>query len=187
MAASPTAASGDTEQTAQPMIVLGRIAGAYGVQGWVRLHPFGDDPLSWRSMPQWWLSADDGAEAQHWQAFTLRNCRTHGKSVVAALEEVGDRDAAEALAGFYVGAPRAALPKPAENEYYWADLIGLEVRNTADEALGTVSGLISTGAHDVLQLRDEAGEERLIPFVAAYVLDVDEAAKLIRVDWNRDW
>lgn len=169
------------------MIVLGRISGAFGVQGWIKLHAFGDDPLSWRSMPTWWLSADDGAPASQWQAFALRACRAHGKGIVAALDEVGDRDAAQALAGHYVGAPRAALPKPAENEYYWADLIGLEVRNARDEALGTVSGLISTGAHDVLQLRDESGEERLIPFVAAYVLDVDQAARLIRVDWNRDW
>lgn len=169
------------------MIVLGRISGAFGVQGWIKLHAFGDDPLSWRSMPTWWLSADDAAPASQWQAFTLRACRAHGKGIVAALDGVGDRDAAEALAGRYVGAPRAALPKPAENEYYWADLIGLEVRNIRDEALGTVSGLISTGAHDVLQLRDESGEERLIPFVAAYVLDVDEAARLIRVDWDRDW
>lgn len=169
------------------MIVLGRIAGAFGVQGWIKLQPFGDDPLSWRSMPQWWLSADDGADAPDWKPHALRACRSHGKGLVAALEGIADRDAAEALHGFYVGAPRAALPQTAADEYYWADLIGLAVENTSGEAFGTVSGLISTGAHDVLQVHDEAGEERLIPFVAAYVLEVDAAKGRIRVDWEKDW
>lgn len=169
------------------MIILGRIAGAFGVQGWLKLHPFGDDPLSWRSMPQWWISAEDGAEAQEWKPLGLRACRAHGKGLVAALEGIDDRDAAEALNGFYVGAPRTALPQTAADEYYWADLVGLVVDNTSGEALGTVTGLISTGAHDVLQVRDEAGEERLIPFVAAYVLDVDVAAGRIQVDWGKDW
>jgi 16S rRNA processing protein RimM len=79
---------------------------------------------------------------------------------------------------------------PAEGEYYWGDLVGLAVENEAGEALGAVAGLISTGAHDVLQVRDGEGEEaaeRLIPFVAAYVLDVDLATRRIRVAWQKDW
>ena len=79
---------------------------------------------------------------------------------------------------------------PAEGEYYWGDLVGLDVVNEADEALGTVSGLLSTGAHDVLQVQSGEGKgavERLIPFVAAYVLDVDLAARRIRVSWQKDW
>ena len=82
------------------------------------------------------------------------------------------------------------MPKPAEGEYYWGDLVGLAVENEAGEALGTVKGLVSTGAHDVLQLQEGEGEgsvERLIPFVAAYVLDVDLAARRIRVSWEKDW
>ena len=97
-----------------------------------------------------------------------------------------DRTAAEAVDGFYVAVPREALPKPDKDEYYWADLIGLEVWNTQDVRLGTVSGLLSTGAHDVLQVQD--GEvERLIPFVASYVTDVDVAVRRIRVEWEADW
>ena len=70
------------------------------------------------------------------------------------------------------------------------DLVGLAVENEAGEAMGTVAGLISTGAHDVLQVREGEGEEgveRLIPFVAAYVLDVDLATRRIRVAWQKDW
>lgn len=168
------------------MIVLGRIVAPFGVQGWVKIQPFGDDPQAWRKMPHWWLSADDKAAPQAWRQVALNACRVHGKSLVAALQDVSDRDAANALSGHYLAAPRAALPPPAEDEFYWADLIGLAVENTAGTALGTVSGLLATGAHDVLQVRD--GEtERLIPFVAAYVLEVDSAAGCIRVDWEADW
>ena len=172
------------------MIVLGRIVAPFGVQGWIKIHPFGDDPASWRKMSHWWLCSDDDAPDAEWKQYTLTACRPHGKGLVAALAEVADRGAAEAVDGFYIGAPREALPKPAEGEYYWGDLVGLAVENEAGEALGAVAGLISTGAHDVLQVREGEGEEaveRLIPFVAAYVLDVDLATRCIRVAWQKDW
>ena len=172
------------------MIVLGRIVAPFGIQGWVKIHPFGDDPVSWRKLPHWWLSRDDIAPDAQWKQYTLTACRPHGKGLVAALAEVPDRNAAEAIDGFFIAAPREVLPEPAENEYYWGDLVGLAVINEADEALGTVSSLLSTGAHDVLQVQDGEGKgavERLIPFVAAYVLDVDLAARRIRVSWQKDW
>ena len=172
------------------MIVLGRIVAPFGIQGWVKIHPFGDDSASWRKLPHWWLSRDDNAPDAQWKQYTLTACRPHGKGLVAALAEVPDRNAAEAIDGFFIAAPREALPQPAENEYYWGDLVGLAVINEADEALGTVSSLLSTGAHDVLQVQDGEGKgavERLIPFVAAYVLDVDLAARRIRVSWQKDW
>ena len=172
------------------MIVLGRIVAPFGIQGGVKIHPFGDDPVSWRKLPHWWLSRDDNAPDAQWKQYTLTACRPHGKGLVAALAEVPDRNAAEAIDGFFIAAPREALPQPAENEYYWGDLVGLAVINEADEALGTVRSLLSTGAHDVLQVQDGEGKgavERLIPFVAAYVLDVDLAARRIRVSWQKDW
>lgn len=168
------------------MIVLGRIHEAYGIQGWVRVQAFGDDPLSWRTMPQWWLSRDPDAAGEAWRPVGLRACRAQGKGIVAAFDTIEDRNGAEAIAGLYIGAPREALPAPGKDEFYWGDLVGMAVENTAGVALGIVEGLVSTGAHDVLQLR--SGElERLIPFVAAYVLDVDLEGKRIRVDWEADW
>ncbi|GHT81842.1 ribosome maturation factor RimM [Betaproteobacteria bacterium] len=168
------------------MIVLGRIAAPFGVKGWVKIQPFGDDPLAWGEMPQWWLSPTDDAPAPLWVAHTLRDCQEHGKGLVASLDGVADRSAAEKLQGWFIAAPRESLPQPASNEYYWGDLIGLAVENEAGEALGLISGLISTGAHDVLQVRS-GDNERLIPFVGAYVIDVDLAARRVRVAWQRDW
>lgn len=168
------------------MIVLGRVVAPFGVQGWVKIHPFGDDPLAWRRMGQWWLSDRDDADQGEWQAYRLKGCRVHGKGLVAAFEGVADRTAAEQLGGKYIGAPREALPETGEDEYYWIDLVGLTVANRAGERLGTVESLLETGAHDVLRVTD-GDNERLIPFVAAYVLAVDVAGGTITVDWEADW
>jgi len=168
------------------MIVLGRIVAPFGVKGWVKIHPFGDDPLSWAEMPQWWIADDADAPDAAWQPVKLAGFREHGAGLIAAFEGCADRTGAEALQGRYIAAPREAMPKPDKDEYYWGDLVGLTVTNQSGEPLGTVEALMSTGAHDVLQVRD-GDDERLIPFVAAYVLDVDLASRTIRVDWQKDW
>jgi 16S rRNA processing protein RimM len=168
------------------MIVLGRIVAPFGVQGWLRVHPFGDDPEAWRKMPQWWLSADAEAPAERWKPHDLEAVKLHGDGVVAKLSGIDDRDASEALGSCYFGAPREALPEPSQDEYYWADLVGLDVVNMQDQPLGRVKSLIETGANEVLVVAD--GErERLLPFVEQVVKKVDVVAKLVRVDWDSDW
>lgn len=168
------------------MLILGRVVAPFGVDGWLRIHPFGDDPLSWRKISNWWLAASENAGEDAWQPFKLKACRMHGKSLIAALEGIGDRSAAEKLGGMFVGAQREAMPEPAAGEYYWGDLVGLRVSNAAGEDLGTVSGLMETGVHHVLQVR-QGDTERLIPFVAAYVGEIDVAGGSIKVDWGADW
>ncbi|NJD34039.1 MAG: ribosome maturation factor RimM [Betaproteobacteria bacterium] len=168
------------------MIVLGRIVAPFGVHGWLRVHPFGDDPEAWRKMPQWWLSADADAPAASWKAYGLEAVRLHGDGIVAKLAGIDDRDASETLGSCYFGAPREALPPPAQDEYYWADLIGLAVVNMQDQPLGRVKSLIETGANQVLVVAD--GErERLLPFVEHVVRKVDVPGGIIRVDWGCDW
>ena len=169
------------------MVVLGRIVAPYGLHGGLKIQPFGDDPLAWRKMPQWWLGKNpDSQKPDDWQAFSLRSLREQGKGLVAAFDEVADRNAAEALDGWYVAAPREALPVPAKDEYYWTDLIGLAVVGNAGIALGKVRNLLETGVHDVLEVVD-GDTERLIPFVGAYIKEVDLAAGEIQVDWEADW
>lgn len=169
------------------MIVLGRISAPFGVRGWVKIQVFGDDPQAWAKMPSWWLSHNETAEDAAWQARELAECKPHGKSLIARFEGIEDRNAAEQLSRLYVGAPRAALPKTTGNEYYWADLIGLEVVNQAGEKLGRIAELLRSGAHEVLDVRDEDGSRRLLPFVAQVIKNVDLAGRRIRVDWERDW
>ncbi|MDP2133225.1 MAG: ribosome maturation factor RimM [Sulfuritalea sp.] len=168
------------------MIVLGRIVAPFGVQGWLRVHPFGDDPEAWQKMPQWWLSADVDAPAENWQVRRLEAIKRHGDGIVAKLAGIDDRDASEALGSCYFGAPRDALPAPAQDEYYWADLIGLTVVNVQGQVLGRVKSLIETGANQVLVVA-EGEQERLLPFVAHVVRAVDVAGGLIHVDWDCGW
>ncbi len=172
------------------MIVLGRIIAPFGVQGWMKIKPFGDEPETWRKMPTWWLAENADAPDHCWQLRTLTGFRIRDKEIAVSFSDVTDRTAAENLRGFYVAAPREALPPTGADEYYWADLIGLQVHDKEGQSLGTVTDLISTGVHDVLKVRSAAGEsaeERLIPFVAAYITAVDLVGKIIKTDWDRDW
>ena len=110
--------------------------------------------------------------------------------MVASAHELPDRNAAEALKGARIFIARSSFPTPAEGEYYWVDLIGLVVVNREGIELGRVSELMSTGPQQVLVLGyEEDGKllERLIPFVGAYVDDVDLVAKRITVDWQADY
>lgn len=172
------------------MIVLGRLVAPYGVRGWFKLHPFADDPDVWCSLPQWWVATDADAAEPQWRMFELEEVRVHGKGLIAKLADVNDRTAAEALQGSYVAAPREAMPEPEDDEFYWADLVGLEVINQHGVALGRVSELLAAAANDVLVVQQETPEglqERLLPFVDAVVENVDTEAGRIQVNWEADW
>lgn len=177
------------------MIVLARITGAFGLQGCLHVRPLGDDPMSWRAMSAWWLSASADAEESAWRPVKILDCRERGQELLVAIEGVGDRTAAEALRGWWIGAPRSALPATHEDEYYWSDLVGMEVVNCQGVVLGRIEDLISTGAHEVLCVRAESesgqggssGRERLLPFIASVVKTVDMQARSVCVDWQADW
>ncbi len=168
------------------MVVLGRIVDAYGLRGWLRIHPFGDDPESWGSMESWYLNRDSDAE-EGWKSYPLLELKAHGDGYVARLGGVDDRTAAEALRGIYFGAPRESLPQGEEDEYYWDDLVGLEVQNGEGVSLGRVEELMQGVANDILRVKDGAGIERLLPFVDAVVKEVDVAAGRMLVEWGADW
>lgn len=162
------------------MIVMGHVRAPYGVRGWVHVAVYTEFIDSLLDYPAWWLNCGGG-----WQEFQVLDAHVQGKGLVAHLQAVGDRDAAQALRGCEVGVPREQLPAPDADEYYWQDLIGLKVINLQDEVLGRVADLMETGANDVLVVRN--GTERLIPFVDAVVRSVDLEAGLVRVDWGLDY
>lgn len=134
-------------------------------------------------MPVWWICR----EGEPWRECGLKGLKVHGHGLVVLLDGVNDRTAAESMKGVLVGAPKDALPVPEEGEYYWDDLIGLEVVNSAGETLGKVAGLIETGANDVLRVVGDDEVERLLPFVSAVVLAVEKEAGIVRVEWGIDW
>jgi 16S rRNA processing protein RimM len=178
--------------TQQCCVVLGRIGAAYGIKGWFHLHPFADDPESWLEVPTWWVSVKepDVQGLAFWHAVSPESMRVHGDGLVVKLQGVSDRNASEALRGFWIGAPLDMLPRLDVNEFYWADLIGLRVVNGQGECLGHVDRLIETGANAVLIVKDatvDKPRERLIPFVDDIVRQVDKAAGQMTVHWAADW
>lgn len=168
------------------IIVLGKISGPYGVHGAVRVFPFADDPAGWSRLPCWWLGRD-GDAPELWRQTRLIKCDVRNDRMVAQLECVADRTAAETMGGVLVGVPQTDLPPTATDEYYWADLVGLDVINTRDQSLGRVVGLMDTPANAVLRVGDGDSSERLLPFVAAVVLEVDLPRQRISVEWELDW
>ncbi len=170
-------------------IEVGRIGGAWGVKGELRVLPYAAEPQALLRARQWFVRPPDAAaHAPQARLLTILRARSHGDGVVAQAREISDRDAAQALQGCSIHLPRAAFPKTAKDEWYWVDLIGLAVINRDGAELGQVVGLLDTGAHSVLRVQPlPDGAERLIPFVDAYVDAVDLAARSITVDWGLDY
>ena len=164
------------------MIVMGRVVAAQGLQGWVKVQTFTEYLDSLLDYDTWYL----GRDRQPWREFKVQECNVHAKVLVAKLEGISDRNAAEKCKGLLVAVPRSSLPQQAEDEYYWSDLIGMNVINLEGETLGMVESLIETGANDVLCVRNEQGEI-LIPFLARVVQQVSLEEKTIRVDWQADY
>jgi len=173
-------------------VEVARIGEAWGVKGWIKLLPFSADPQALFSSKRWYVQPSDrGPRAFDGTALLrVREAREHSGAVVAQVDGVDDRDAAQALRGARIFVQRSSFPSTSEDEYYWVDLIGLEVVNRQGESLGQVKELLQTAAQVVLVLRYGFGDawlERMIPFVAAHVDAVDLDAKRITVDWQADY
>ncbi|HEY0293731.1 MAG TPA: ribosome maturation factor RimM [Bordetella sp.] len=197
------------------LIELGRILGAYGIKGWVKVQPHSAQAEVLRSVKQWWLvrpapQLQGGGQtaAQQPIAYPVVQARPQGATVVAQLQGIADRDQAEAARGCVIMASRSAFPAPAEGEYYWIDLIGCAFYTTATDApdaqlLGQVVEVLDNGAHAILRVqRQQAGPggelqpmldakerplELLVPFVAAHIQAVDLAGRRIDSDWPADY
>jgi 16S rRNA processing protein RimM len=197
------AASSDELPWPDDAVEVGRIVGAWGLKGWVKVQPFASDPQALFSSRRWFIKPPEEGAVKRPAAtpfaaaaalptfLKITEAKDHGDVVVALAQDVADRDHAEALRGARVFVARSSFPTPDADEFYWIDLIGLDVVNREGERLGSVAGLIDTGPHSVLRVAPTPGaaetEERLIPFVGAYVDDVSLADRRIRVDWGLDF
>lgn len=174
-------------------VEVGRIADAWGVKGWFKVISHSASPEALFSSKRWFLlPAEKGAKTFSGTVLLrVREAKEHSDTVVASAQEVDGRDAAEALKGARIFVPRSSFPTAAKDEYYWVDLIGLDVVNREGVALGRVADLMATGPETVLVLEYEAQEgrkaERMIPFVNAYVDEVKLEDKRIIVDWQADY
>jgi len=161
-------------------VLLGRVSGLFGVQGWVKVFSFTRPREAILDYDRWFLSQDG-----EWQPAKVAEGKQHSKTVIVRLDGIHDRDQAAALIGKDIAISRDDLPKTGVGSYYWADLEGMQVLHRDGTELGEVAYLMETGANDVLVTKGE--RERLIPFIADQViLDVDFAKGIITVDWEWD-
>jgi 16S rRNA processing protein RimM len=163
------------------LVTLGRICGAYGTKGWVKVRPYTERPDN-AARFETWILEKGGVERR----VALESCKLQGKGLVAKLGGIDDRDAARELVGAAVKVERTALPACAPGEYYWTDLEGLSVRTVAGEELGTIDHLLAMPAHDMLVLA--GAKRRLIPFVVGRIVRrVDLDAGVVVVEWDRSY
>jgi 16S rRNA processing protein RimM len=192
--------SSEPDTTLPPdAIEVARILGPWGIKGWVRIQSYAADAQAVFSSKRWFLQP---AEGQHGPAaaaipplLQVTLVKEHGDGIIATAVEIPDRDTAERLKGARIFVSRASFPSAGVGEYYWVDLMGLDVVNRDGAVLGVVADLLDTGAHSVLRVtyptQDAKGQpqqgERLIPFVAAYIDDVSLEQRRIVADWGLDY
>jgi 16S rRNA processing protein RimM len=165
----------------RPPIVIGTVLGPYGVKGWIKVRSHTEPPENiLRYSP--WLISEEGCVCER----KVLDGRRHGNVVVARVEGIADRDGAALLQRAEIAVPRGRFPELKRGQYYWADLVGLEVVSTEGFAFGKVAGLMATGANDVMEVHGD--RERLIPFVLGqFVKEVRLDDGLIVVDWDPDF
>jgi 16S rRNA processing protein RimM len=152
---------------------MGRVAGSYGVRGWIRVEAPQDGLPGSRI---WWIGGTE---------YPVKQTKAHSGTLLAKLAGVETPEAARKLKGSKVLVPREALPEAEAGHYYLADLVGLEVVNEQGAVLGVVKQWMFNGAQDVMEV---AGDRvRLIPWIASVVRDVDLAKKRIHIEWGADW
>jgi 16S rRNA processing protein RimM len=162
-------------------VVVGKVTALFGVKGWVKLLSWTDPREDIVNYPSWQLKLDG-----EWRDWEVAEGRPQGKTIIARLKDITDRDQAVMLVGAEIAVRRDQLPPVKPGEYYWDDLIGMEVQLIDGRSLGEVEGMMETGANDVLVVKGE--RQRLIPFIRDQVVrDVDMDAGLIQVDWDADF
>lgn len=185
--------AGEMPPFPEDAVEVGRIMGAWGIKGGIKVKPFAADPQALFSSKRWFLKPPDiGGPLRPAPVIPLLrviSAKEHGDGVVATAQELEDRTAAEALQGARIFIARSSFPTPDDGEFYWIDLIGLDVVNRTGMALGRVVGLVETGPHCVLRVQpaDDKAAEVLLPFVDAYVDRVDMTGRRIDVDWEADY
>jgi 16S rRNA processing protein RimM len=162
---------------------MGRIVGPFGVQGWIKVKPFTEEPGGLAAFSRWLVGAPEG-----WCEMAVEDFEVHSKGPVAKLAGCDDREAAERLRNRDVAVRRAELGDAREGSLYWVDLVGLEVVDESGKSLGKVDGLFETGETSVMVVRGSPqARERMIPFIPVYVKSVDRESGRITVDWKADY
>ena len=160
--------------------MVGKINGLFGVQGWVKIFSHTKPRKNILNYQPWLVNING-----QWQPLKVLNGREQGKTLVAQIDNIKDREQARALIGLDLYINPSQLPKLPKGEYYWDELIGLEVVNQQQHVLGKVSQLFETGANNVLIVQGE--KEHWVPYIKPFLIAVDLDNQQILVDWDKDF
>ncbi len=175
--------------TPNDLVEVGHVMDAQGVRGQLKVRPYSNDPEALLAAKKIWLipARSSTLPKDIPIQFKVESSRFHSGNIVLQLSGVSDRDQALALKGCVTSVSRADFPELDEDEFYWADLIGLEVKNLQGQTLGIVEEMLDNGAQSILAIRSEAKKQQLVPFVSHVIQDVNLTDRTIVVDWQLDW
>ena len=164
------------------LIIVGRLASPYGLQGWLKIISFTNPPQN--------LLDYKTIQIQHhskWHSHDIEGGKCHGKFLVIKIPHCNDRETAREYTNDLIAVPRHTLTPLKKDEYYWADLIGLSVINQKNSKLGVIDSLLETGSNDVMVVIDEHNHERCLPYTSLVVKQIDLQNKIMIVDWDENF
>ena len=163
------------------LTVIGKIVGVYGIKGWLKVLSYTRPKENILKYGPWLVKQNND-----WLEMQLLEGKQQGKGLIASFAGIIARDEAMTLVGSELAIERDQLPVPKEGEFYWHDLINMQVINKQNEILGVVTEFLETGANDVLVVEAEK-QRHLIPYVQdVYIKDIDIEQGVIQVDWQSD-
>lgn len=163
------------------LVLVGKVVGVHGIRGNVKVHSFAESASIYEDGTRIQVRLPDGSM----RAMAVFWVQPHGKGLLMNFESVNDRDQAEMLIGAELFADKAMLPSLEEDTYYWFDLVGLQVVDTAGMVLGSLDSIIPTPGNDIYVVKGrQAGKtiEILIPAVGDVVLSIDLEGGTMTVD-----
>lgn len=162
-------------------IVVGRFGRAHGIKGLISVHSFTEPPANLLNYTDWHAYI-----TKHWQPVTILRSEVNQKSILVQIEGYPEREQVAHLANVEIAINSDQLPLLKAGEYYWHELIGMQVVNQQGQFLGRVTEIMPTGANDVLVVEGE--KHYLIPYLPGqFILDIDVSQAIIRVDWDIDF
>lgn len=165
---------------ARSTVTLGRLGAPHGVRGWLKVHSFTNPITNILDYPIWQIQ-----QAGQWQSFKVINAHPQGKAIVAQLDGINDRDQAALHTNNLICVDRNELPEADDDEYYWNDLIGLNVTNLEEKILGKIIEMRDTGANDIMIIKGE--KRHLVPFIKHVIQSIDLTHGIMVVDWDYDF
>ena len=160
-----TSAGSDTGD----FILLGKVTKPHGIRGEVKVYPYSGQPENFLDYREVFFTFNEGERIP----YTVEKSRVQGKLVILKLKECTTRNQAEEMIGHEIWLNKNDLADLDDDEYYWHDLVGKRVATKDGDRIGTIKGILETGAHDILAIEDQ-GREYLVPFNEAFVVTVDD-------------